>query len=137
MSRRHCCLIAALLGCAAATWAQDAVQIPMTERVGDPASGQRILESRCFACHGLDHNRVGPALGTVCGRTAGTAPGFAYSPALRSLGQVWNRERLLTWLADPQAMVPGQAMGYRVNKLSDRQDVVAYLATLALPSCTP
>lgn len=57
------------------------MQLPMTERVGDPASGQRILETRCFACHALGANRV--------------------------------------------------------TKLSDRQDVVAYLATMALSCCTP
>lgn len=134
---RHVCLVAALLAFCASTGARDSAQAPMAQQAADPANGQRILESRCLACHGLEHNRVGPALGTVCGREAGTAPGFAYSPALRSVGQVWSYERLMTWLADPQAMVPGQAMGYRVDKLSDRQDVVAYLATLALAPCTP
>ena len=126
-----------VVGCVTSAWAQSAAQAPLTAQVGDPASGQQIVQSRCFACHGLEHNRVGPALGTVCGRMAGTAPGFDYSSALRSEGKVWSRERLLTWLADPQAMVPGQAMGYRVNKLSDRQDVVAYLATLSNPFCLP
>lgn len=102
-------------------------------QTGSPSKGQQIVESRCFACHSLDTHRVGPALGTVLGRVAGAVAAFNYSPALRKARHVWTRERLLAWLADPESLVPGQTMGYRVDAASDREDVVAYLATLVAP----
>lgn len=98
---------------------------------GSPVKGQALFESRCGACHSLDAHRVGPALGGVLGRAAGQAPGFGYSVALRQARHVWDRDKLLAWLTDPESVVPGQAMGYRLEQAEDRRDVVAYLATLA------
>jgi cytochrome c len=92
--------------------------------------GRLIFESRCVACHSLDANRVGPALGTVVGRVAGKAPDFAYSKALGSASHRWSVDKLDAWLAKPEAVVPGQAMGYSVPDPQDRRAVVAYLASL-------
>ncbi len=90
--------------------------------------GQTLFESRCVACHSLDENRVGPALRTVLGRKAGTAPDFDYSPALAGARHRWTRALLLTWLTDPEQLVPGQRMGYRVEDAVDRADLVAFLS---------
>ena len=100
------------------------------QEAGSAARGKMIFESRCVACHSLDSHRVGPALGTVFGRKAGKAPEFVYSRALRAASHVWDRDKLLAWLTNPEAVVPGQAMGYQVETAGDRQDVVAYLASL-------
>lgn len=97
------------------------------------AHGQMIFETRCVACHSLDSNRIGPALGTVVGRLAGKAPDFAYSKALAAAQHRWTRDKLLAWLTNPEAVVPGQGMGYQVENAQDRQDVVAYLASLSQP----
>ena len=94
------------------------------------AHGKLLFESRCVACHSLDTNRVGPALGTVWGRKAGTEPGFAYSEELVAAGHVWTKSKLLAWLTNPEALVPGQLMGYSVESAPDRQDLVAFLASL-------
>jgi cytochrome c len=104
--------------------------LPVSAQTGSVANGQTIFESRCIACHSLDAHRVGPALGTVVGRVAGKATGFEYSQALGSTTHVWTRDKLLGWLTDPEAVVPGQGMGYRVELSADRLDVVAYLASL-------
>ncbi len=96
----------------------------------DAGKGKAVFESRCIACHSLAANRVGPALGTVFGRKAGTHPGFAYSPALKAAGHVWDRAKLETWLANPQAFVPGAAMPFRLGSEAERRDVVAYLRSL-------
>jgi cytochrome c len=96
---------------------------------GNALQGKTIFDARCGACHSVDSNRVGPALGGVVGRVAGKAPDFFYSQALGAAKHVWTREKLLAWLTDPEALVPGQAMGYRLETAQDRQDVVAYLAT--------
>lgn len=95
------------------------------------STGQTIFESRCGACHSLDAHRVGPALGKVLGRVAGKAPEFSYSQALSAARYVWDRDSLLAWLTDPESVLPGQAMGYRLERAQDRRDVVAYLASLA------
>lgn len=94
-------------------------------------SGQAIFGSRCGACHSLDAHRVGPALGNVLGRVAGKASEFSYSQALSAARHVWDRDSLLAWLTDPESVLPGQAMGYRLEQAQDRRDVVAYLASLA------
>ena len=44
---------------------------------------------------------------------------------------VWTPEKLQAWLTDPEALVPGQAMGYRLSEAADRRDVVAFLQSLA------
>lgn len=97
---------------------------------GSVLQGKLLFASRCIGCHSLDTHRVGPALGTALGRTAGKASGFDYSPALAAATQVWSESTLKAWLTDPEALVPGQGMGYRVDSATDRDDIVAYLASL-------
>ncbi len=98
---------------------------------GDPVRGRQLFESRCVGCHSLDQNRVGPALGTVVGRVAGKQPEFAYSAALTRATHVWTPEKLQAWLTNPEALLPGQAMGYRLSQEADRRDVVGFLQSLA------
>lgn len=98
-----------------------------TARAADPARGQELYESRCGGCHSLDANRVGPAHRGVYGRKAGSVAGFAYSPAVKASPVVWDEKTLDAWLTNPQAVVPGQRMNFRVALPEDRADIVAYL----------
>jgi cytochrome c len=93
----------------------------------DAERGRNLYESRCFACHSLDANRIGPMHRGIWGRKAGSAAGFAYSPALRNSSVVWNDDTLARWLTDPQDVIPGQRMNFRVATAQDRADIVAYL----------
>jgi cytochrome c len=93
--------------------------------------GQALFESRCVACHSLDTNRVGPALRGVVGRVAGKADDYVYSQAMAAATHVWNAPKLRAWLTNPEAVVPGQNMNYRLDTAQDRDDVVAYLATVS------
>jgi cytochrome c len=93
--------------------------------------GQVLFESRCVACHSLDANRTGPALRSVVGRAAGKAEGYFYSDAMAAATHVWSVEKLKAWLTNPQDVVPGQEMNFRVDLPQDREDVVAYLASLS------
>lgn len=113
------------LGLLAAAWPAAQAQS------GDVVRGRGLFESRCGGCHSLDENRVGPALGNVVGRAAGKKADFAYSAALAAATHVWTPEKLQAWLTDPEALVPGQAMGYRLSEAADRRDVVAFLQSLA------
>ena len=97
------------------------------QATGDAARGRDLYEQRCIACHALDANRVGPMHRGVHGRKAGSVPGFAYSQALRASGVVWDDRTLDLWLADPQKLVAGQRMNFRVADPRDRADIIAWL----------
>ena len=96
---------------------------------GDPVRGQTLYQSRCTACHSLDQSRVGPAHRGVFDRLAGSVPGFDYSPALKHSGVRWTAANLNRWLTDPEALIPGQRMGYQVPDPVDRRDLIAFLAS--------
>jgi cytochrome c len=96
---------------------------------GDAARGAQVYE-RCAACHSPDADRVGPRHRGVVGRRAGSIDGFPYSAAVKRSGIVWDEAALEKWLTDPQALIPGQRMGFRLGSAQDRADVIAYLKTL-------
>jgi cytochrome c len=104
---------------------------PATDGVvkGDPVRGHSLYQSRCTACHSLDQSRIGPAHRGVFDRLAGSVPGFDYSPALKRSGIRWSAANLNRWLADPEAFVPDQKMGYQVPDPVDRRDLIAFLAS--------
>ncbi len=94
---------------------------------GDAARGEALFQARCHLCHSLETNRVGPPLGGVVGRLAGSVVDFNYSPAVRGAGFVWTPALIAQWLTNPQALLPGQRMNFRVNLPADRADVIAFL----------
>lgn len=100
---------------------------------GDPQTGRALYQARCNACHATDYHGVGPAHRGVWGRRAGSAKGYAYSPALAAATFTWNDETLDRWLADPERFVPGQRMGVNVADAQERADLIAYLKTLSAP----
>ena len=104
-----------------------AAPVPSPSTVGDAAHG-RVLYQACMACHSLDEDDVGPRHRGVLGRRAGSVDGYAYSPALRSSGVVWDVSTLDRWLTNPQAFIPGVKMFFSVAKAQDRADIIAYLA---------
>jgi cytochrome c len=96
---------------------------------GDPQRGKALYQG-CTGCHSIDENDIGPKHRGVVGRKAGTAPGYAYSAALKGAGIVWDKVTLDRWLANPSAMVPGTKMYFLLPNAQDRADVIAYLAEL-------
>ena len=90
----------------------------------------KVLYQSCTSCHSVDENDIGPKHRGVVGRKAGTAPDYAYSPALKASGIVWDEVTLDRWLTNPSAMVPGTKMFFLLAKPQDRADVIAYLAEL-------
>jgi len=96
---------------------------------GDPVRGHALYQSRCTACHSLDHSRIGPAHRGVFDHVAGSVPGFDYSAALKHSGVRWTATNLNRWLTDPEAFLPGQKMGYQVQDPVDRRDIIAFLAS--------
>ncbi|WP_395778998.1 c-type cytochrome [Aquidulcibacter sp.] len=104
--------------------------LPVPYNEGDLANGRRQF-AKCRSCHVIEKggdNRVGPALHGIFGRTAGTAAGFAYSPALKGAGFLWDGGKLDQWLADPKGFLPGNRMTFvGLKQEKDRRDVIAYI----------
>jgi cytochrome c len=98
---------------------------------GEAARGEARFQD-CAACHRLDAgaNNVGPSLHGIFTRKAGEFADFRYSPAMKRSGIVWTPQTLEQFIADPQAMVPGNRMPFAgITDASDRADLIAYLTT--------
>ena len=99
---------------------------------GDAAHGKQVF-AQCGICHSTEpgEQKLGPTLFGVVGRKAGAVQGFRYSPGVQKLSDTtWSPEKLDEWLANPSKMAPGTAMAFNLANEKDRQDVIAYLATL-------
>jgi cytochrome c len=99
-------------------------------QVGDAERGKRAWRVECRSCHTVDQNYWGPKHHGLIGRRVGKMKGYNYSPALAKSNLVWDAELLNKWIADPEQVVKGQWMGYRVDSAQTRADLVAYLVTL-------
>lgn len=94
------------------------------------ATGETLFKQRCMMCHThapTGRNGVGPGLYGLSGKPAASAPGFAYSSALKASKLVWTSQNLDQFLAAPNKVVPGTRMVVSVPNPKDRKDIVAYL----------
>jgi cytochrome c len=107
---------------------------PQAAKTDAVARGLAIYTAKCSACHSVDDNRVGPSHAGVFGRRAGQAKDYEYSEALAKSKVVWSRANLERWLTDPEKVIAGQRMGYRLSLPHERADVIAYLASLPAKS---
>ena len=99
---------------------------------GDATRGQMIFQSSCGTCHSTTANKIGPVLGGVFGRKAGTAAGYTnYSNAVKNSAVVWKEDTLEQWLSGPQKFLTGAKMMFNVPDPQKRADIIAYLKTLA------
>jgi|SRR5687767_13246703 len=83
-----------------------------------------LFRAKCIACHAVACNRLGPKLGGVIGRKAGSAPGFtSYSDPLKASQLTWTEETLDAFLKDPTKLVPGTSMAAagRIESRKERQ----------------
>jgi cytochrome c len=96
---------------------------------GDP--GAEVFRA-CAACHSLTAdggNRAGPTLHGLFGRRIATAPGYAYSPALKAMDIVWTPQavRKLFELG-PSTYTPGTKMPEQtVSRGDDLDALIAFL----------
>jgi len=111
-----------------------AASSPAALAAGDVEKGKAVFK-RCQVCHVHDTktNKVGPHLGDVVGRKAGSVEGFHYSDAMKKKGEeglTWTEENIATYLKDPKAFVPGNKMVFVGLKKDDEiADVIAFLKT--------
>lgn len=79
-----------------------------------PPDGAALFKT-CASCHQVGANArsgFGPQLNGLFGRRAGSAPDYAYSPAMKQSGIVWDEATLSAFLQDPEKVVPGTKMRF-------------------------
>lgn len=100
---------------------------------GDAEAGGKLFTRLCGGCHQVGESAraaFGPQLNGIVGRQAGSTTDYQYSDAMKHSGLVWTRDRLVAYLDDPKAVVPGTRMIFW--GLSDPEKVdnlLAYLQT--------
>jgi cytochrome c len=97
----------------------------------DAAAGEKLF-LQCRTCHQIGEtakNAVGPVLnGLFDNRKAGTAEGYTYSAAYKTLDKVWNVENFTTYIKDPRGVTPGTKMVYA--GLKDETQIANLIAFL-------
>lgn len=95
-------------------------------------AGQVEFNNACRTCHTTKEgdNRLGPHLHGIIGRKAGSAEGFGYSDSMKQAGIVWDEAKLDAFIANPEAVVPGNNMKPfgGIGDPEERKKIVAYLA---------
>ena len=98
----------------------------------DVKKGKRVF-NKCKACHTLVENkhRIGPSLHGIFGRTAGTAPKYKYSKAIKKAGVqgiAWDEKTLRKYLLKPRAYIKGTKMAFAgIKKKTDMDNLMAFL----------
>jgi cytochrome c len=101
---------------------------------GDLASGQLVFNNACRTCHTTNNgdNRLGPHLYKIIGRKAGSLPNYRYSSAMKCADFVWDEAKLDLFIANPDAVIPGNEMKLYGGLASagDRAKVIAFLHSM-------
>jgi len=105
-----------------------------TPAAAQDADAGAVIFKRCAICHSADPAKgpkIGPALNGIVGRKAGTAAGFAYSPAIAKSGISWTADKLDSFIARPSGLIAGNRMAFGgIADAKQRSDLIAYLKSL-------
>jgi cytochrome c len=99
----------------------------------DAAAGAAVFKAQCAGCHSTQEGKIiiGPSLFGIVGRKAGEMPGFKYSPANKASGLTWDEATLISYIGNPQSVVPKTIMPYPgLKDAGQRADLVAFLVTV-------
>lgn len=121
----------------AAPSGRDIASAAPLDRITESEEGARIFRA-CRACHALtagDHDRAGPSLHGIMGRKVASAPGYAYSAALKRLDVVWSQETIAKLFEiGPNAYLPGTKMPEQtISDPQARRALVDWLAKVTKP----
>jgi cytochrome c len=108
-----------------------ALTLPVAPASAASAAAGQAVFNRCKICHTVEpggRNIVGPNLHGIFGRKAGSLPNFAYSPAMKESGVVWDDDTLTKYLRDPKEFIPGDRMAFPgIKDEGQLTDLIAYL----------
>ena len=105
------------------------IVVGSTANAADAGRGEKLFVE-CASCHSIERgvDGVGPSLFGLFQRKAGEVADFRYSPALKRSGIAWNEQTIDKFIADPQAVVPGNRMPFAgIADAAARADLIAYL----------
>lgn len=94
------------------------------------ASGEKSF-AKCAACHKVEKgapNGIGPNLHGIVGKAVASVEGFAYSPAMKAKGGVWDEDSLDAYLENPRKIVPGTKMAFAgISDPAERDALIDWL----------
>jgi len=91
------------------------------------ADGERVFK-KCVSCHSLTKNKMGPALGNIFDKKAGSVKGYRYSKAMRNSDIIWTDCSLDKFLFKPRKYIKGTKMRFfGLRKKDQREAVIKYL----------
>lgn len=112
---------------------EDVIEVAFADVLAgaDATRGAKVF-NKCKACHNTDgSNKNGPFLNNVLDRDIASVDGFAYSGDVAALEGTWTAEALNKFIENPKSVAPGTKMSFPgMKKVTDRANLVAYLATL-------
>jgi len=124
-------LIVALSGMAYMLSSPSSLSQELQSQEIEAGSEQQVFNNACRTCHTIKEgdNRLGPNLYKIIGRKAGSMPDYNYSSAMKGADFVWDREKLDSFVARPDEIVPGNSMKPYGGLASaeDRTKLIAFL----------
>ena len=91
------------------------------------ADGEKVFK-KCVSCHSLTKNKMGPALGNIFGKKAGSVKGYRYSKAMRNSDVIWTDCSLDKFLFKPKKYIKGtKKRFFGLRKKDQREAVIKYL----------
>jgi len=94
-------------------------------------AGQLLFNNACRTCHSVKDgdNRLGPNLHGIVGRKSGSLKNYGYSDSMAKSDLVWDKPTLDRFIANPEAVVRGNAMQPYggIASAEDRVKIIAYL----------
>ena len=105
----------------------------VAQAAGDAEAGGKLFTRICGGCHNVGpsvRSSFGPQLNGIFGRTAGSVADYQYSDAMKSSGIVWTRDKLVAYLDEPRAVVPGTRMIFwGISDTEKVENLLTYLQT--------
>ena len=90
-------------------------------------SGEKVFK-RCVSCHSFTKTKIGPPLGDIFDKKAGSVIGFKYSKPMKNSDIIWNDCTLDKFLKKPRKHIKGTKMMFSgLKKKSHRDAVIKYL----------
>ena len=74
--------------------------------------------------------KAAPPVRGVLGRAAGRDTLYPYSDSMKQARVVWDEQTLDRWLADPDSVIPGNDMSFRLESAAERAGIISYLKSL-------
>jgi cytochrome c len=91
--------------------------------------GEKLFKRKCGSCHKMDKNAIGPMLGGVIGRKAGSTD-FGKYKALEGADFVWDEAKIDAWITNPKKFIgKATSMAVKIKKPEERAAIIAYLKT--------